>query len=132
MRSQAIDFLGAATEFGEHRIGVLPEAGHRAHRSLVAGDDGRWQQSLNRPGGRVDLPPAVTRRKLGVIEHFAGQVVSRVADPGGVRRFLHVVQVVRSTPGADRLVQDVAVRAPTGVVSESRVVGEVFALDDLP
>ena len=119
------------TEFGEHRIGVLPESGHRAHRSLVAGDDGRWQQGLNRAGRCVDLPPTVARRQLRVDQNFAGQVVARIADPGGVRRFLHVVQVVRRAPGADGLVQDVAMRAATGVVGEPRVVGEVVARNDL-
>ena len=110
---------------------MLPESGHRAHRRLIAGDDGRWQQGLNRPGGCFDLPPTVARRQLRVDQNFARQVVARIADPCGVRRFLHVVQVVRRTPGADGLVQDVTMGAATGVVGQPWVVGEVVPLDDL-
>src|SRR6202012_3954927 len=89
--SQSVDLVGTDTEFGENRFGVLPESGHRTHRSLVAGDDGRRQQGLNRTGGCFDLPPTVARRQLRVDQNFARQVVPRIAYSSGVPRFFAVV-----------------------------------------
>ncbi len=52
--------------------------------------------------------------------------------PGLVGDLLDVREIVLRAPGSDRLVEDLAVRAPAGVGGESRVVGQVGAVDDLP
>ena len=109
-----------------------PRPGHRPHRRIVTGDDRRRQQRLDRALGRLDLPPAVAGGQLRVNDDLARHVVARVADPGLVGHLLDVREIVLRTPGSDRLVEDLAVRAPAGVGGEPRVVGEVGAVDDLP
>ena len=60
-------------------------------------------------------------------DHLAGHVVARVADPGGIRDFLDVGEIVLRTPGSDRLVEELAVRDPAGIGGEPLVVGQVVA-----
>ena len=49
-------------------------------------------------------------------DHFAWQVVARVADPCGIGDLLHLGEIMLRAPGADRIVEDLAVAQRSALV----------------
>src|SRR6478672_13857735 len=119
---QSNQFLWCHTEFTQYGIGVLSQAGNRTHRLLEVADYRRRPQHLDVALGGGDGAPPVPCGELRVCHHFAGHVVTGVADPGFVGRLLDIGEIVSGTPRPDGLVEDLAVRAATGVGGEPRVV----------
>src|SRR4051794_26668446 len=130
--AQPHDVVLPESKLCQDSVRVFAQSGNRPHRRIVSADDRRRQQRLDRTLRCIHLTPAVTRGKLRVNDHLAGGVVARVADPGLVGHLLDLGEIMLCTPGSDRLVEDLTVRASAGIGGETRVLGEVGTVDDLP
>ncbi len=129
--TQGADLVVRQAQFGQQRIGVLTETGHRTHRLLIVLDDRRRQDGLDRAGCGLHGPPAVPIGQLRVSQHLAGQIVASIADARGVGGLLDMREIMPGTPALDGLVELLAVAAAIGVGGVPRVVGQVGPLDDL-
>ena len=83
--AQVRNFSIAVAQLSQNRIGVLAKGRYRVHAWLAAIRHRGGKQCGKWPRGRVYIPPAISRRELGMIPHALQVIYLRVCNSGGIK-----------------------------------------------